>query len=128
MTDGTNAATPTVDTHPHEWVGAANVPLDVKGARRAEQRGSIRLPQETKIVVLEVSCNACRRPYDDVLDEPCAALINNEHLRGGPIGERKKRVNVYQEGEGLPDPFAAINEEPYWARRRAVGQGAAIVY
>lgn len=112
----------------HEWVAAANVPLDIKAARRADQRGSIRLPEETKITVLEVSCNACRRPYEDVVGEPCEALVDNTHLRGGPIGERKKRVNHYQDGDGDLDPFAAINAEPFYAKRRAIAGGGAIVY
>ncbi len=124
----TTADEPTPDSHPHEWIGAANVPLDVKSARRADQRGSIRLPQETKVTVLEVSCNACRRPYDDVVDEPCSALVDNTHLRGGPIGERKKRVHHYQEGDGSLDPFAAINAEPFYAARRRVTDGGAITF
>lgn len=49
------------------------------------------IPERTQFHILDIHCSACRRPYDDVADEPCAAAINNEHLRGGPIGERKKR-------------------------------------
>lgn len=108
----------------HTWMGAANVPLDTRTARRAEQRGSVRLDAldaDTKIVVLEVYCGACRRPFDDVKGQPCAALINNEHLRGGPIGERKKRKVTSQDGD-LFDPLAGLSDDdvPYYAQRRAV--------
>lgn len=75
----------------HVWVGAATVGLDERQAKRAVLRHSVRIPRELKINVLEVYCAQCRRPWDDVADELCEAAVNNEHLRGGPIGERKKR-------------------------------------
>lgn len=109
----------------HKWVGAANVPLDMRLARRADQRGSIRLPEETKIAVLEVYCDACKRPYDDVIGEPCAANINNEHLRGGPIGVRQRRRGEEEIAAEPIGPFASEHEEPFYAaRRQAAGVGA----
>lgn len=75
----------------HVWVAAATVVLNNQQAKRAVLRHSVRLPEEFRIDVLEVYCRECRRPWDDVLDEPCSAADNNEHLRGGPIGIRKKR-------------------------------------
>jgi hypothetical protein len=78
-------------TADHQWVGAAYVSLQLPQARYAARRGSIRVAEKTRVEVLDVYCNGCRRPFDDVKDEPCEAVINNEHLRGGPIGERKKR-------------------------------------
>lgn len=75
----------------HVWVAAATVELDVRQARRAVLRGSIRLPSQRRIDVLETYCGLCRRPYDDVAGQPCVAAETTEHLRGGPIGERKKR-------------------------------------
>jgi hypothetical protein len=75
----------------HVWVIASTVDVTLRQARRAVLRGSIRLKQEVRIDALEVYCRACRRPWDDVLDEPCIAPVNNEHLRGGPIKERRKR-------------------------------------
>lgn len=75
----------------HLWVGAATVELDGRQARRAVLRHSVRYPRELRINVLEVYCSQCRRPWDDVADERCAAATSNEHLRGGPIGIRKKR-------------------------------------
>ena len=87
--------------HPggHAWIAASNVPLDDKQAKYAERRGALWVgcvpdPEGhlgVKIEALEVSCGACRRPYADVAGLPCAALASTEHLRGGPIGERKKR-------------------------------------
>jgi hypothetical protein len=75
----------------HVWVAAATVPLNIPQAKRAVLRHSVWLPGRERIDVLEVYCANCRRPWDDVADEACSAVINNEHLRGGPIGERKKR-------------------------------------
>lgn len=75
----------------HVWVAAATVDLDGRQAKRAVLRHSVRIPKQAKINVLEVYCAECRRPWDDVADEPCVAVTNNEHLRGGPIGERRKR-------------------------------------
>jgi len=75
----------------HDWVVAAEVHVDAKIAKHANLRGSFRTAEGQRIMALETYCAACRRPFDDVADEPCAALINNEHLRGGPIGERAKR-------------------------------------
>lgn len=77
----------------HVWVAAATVALDTRQAKRAVLRHSVwftgSVPQ--KIDVLEVYCRLCRRPWDDVADELCVAASTTEHLRGGPIGERKKR-------------------------------------
>jgi hypothetical protein len=77
--------------HLHEFVIAATIKVDQKLARYADFRQSYRLKKDTRIEVLEVYCQACKRALEDVADEPCSALINNEHLRGGPIGERAKR-------------------------------------
>lgn len=75
----------------HTWVGAATVQLDDRQALRAVLRHCVRYPRDLRIDVLEVYCSQCRRPWDDVADELCEAADSNEHLRGGPIGERKKR-------------------------------------
>lgn len=79
----------------HVWVAAATVSLDERQAKRAVLRHSVRIPKELRISVLEVYCGQCRRPWDDVADELCSAAKGNEHLRGGPIGERKKRKTAH---------------------------------
>lgn len=76
----------------HQWVGATNTELTDRQARLALLRGAIALPERHKMQVLEVYCGDCKRPYEDVAGTPCSAKVNNEHLRGGPIGERKKRT------------------------------------
>jgi hypothetical protein len=92
----------------HVWVGAALVDLSGQQAALADLRGAIRLPQRTRVNILETYCAACRRPWDDVADEPCIAAENNEHLRGGPIGERQKRTHTHDcsvwgcPGGGIP--------------------------
>ena len=78
----------------HRWVIAADVNVSEAVARHAAFRGSFRSAEGLRIDALEVSCRMCRRPFDDVAGQECEAAINNEHLRGGPIGERKKRKIV----------------------------------
>lgn len=89
----------------HVWVGAATIPLDDKQARRAVLRHSVRIPANLKIPILETYCDQCRRPWDDVCDEPCEAYASNEHLRGGPIKERRKRKHGHDcQAVGCPGP------------------------
>lgn len=76
----------------HEWVGAATVVLTLAQARHADIRGSFRAPEQTRIDVLEIYCKNCRRPYEDVHGNPCAAAENKDHLIGGPTGIRAKRT------------------------------------
>lgn len=95
-------------TEQHVWVGAAYVSLTGAQAKWAVLRHSVRIPERFKVDVAEVFCLECRRPYDDVFDEPCIAATTNEHLRGGPIGERKKRAhhkhNCELLGCDVPEP------------------------
>lgn len=89
----------------HLWVAAATIDLDDRQAKRAVLRHSVRIPKELKINVLEVYCAQCMRPWDDVCDEPCEAFYSNEHLRGGPIGQRKKRKHEHDcKSVGCPGP------------------------
>lgn len=98
----------------HRWVGAATIPLTPQQAKTADLRGSFIVKADSRIQVVEAYCGACRRPYDDCATECCTARDSrtNEHLRGGPIGERKKRNRgngVCEAGtlEQLPDYGAA---------------------
>jgi hypothetical protein len=76
----------------HRWVAAATFEVDARQARQADFRGFIKVQEAKRVDIMEVYCLACHRPYDDVLGEPCVvASVGNEHLRGGPIGERMKR-------------------------------------
>ncbi len=81
----------------HTWVGAAHIPLNTKQARWASHRGSIRITEPVKVEILESYCVACRKKFDDVHDTDCSAQVNNEHLRGGPIGERRKRKHPHHD-------------------------------
>lgn len=81
----------------HVWVGATYVTLPKNLARQAEKRGTVRLPEQTKVDILEVVCTQCRRPYDDIAGQPCEAAENRDHLIGGPTGERKKRKHPYHD-------------------------------
>ncbi|MGW4694899.1 hypothetical protein ACWEO1_21275 [Kitasatospora cineracea] len=85
---------PTTDNTPnpdavHEWVIAAYVPVDTQGAAYARRRGVYRVPATTKIQSADVMCIRCRRPYDEVSEQPCAGT--DPMLHGGPIGTRKRR-------------------------------------
>lgn len=83
----------------HQWVVAATVDLNDSLARQAFRRGTVRVPAEIptngvpslKVDVLDVYCGACRRPWEAVHEQSCAAAENKDHLIGGPTGERKKR-------------------------------------
>jgi hypothetical protein len=80
----------------HKWVGATHVPLDDKQARWASHRGSIRVPAELKVEILDTYCLQCRRVYEDA-PAVCEAAESTEHLRGGPIGERRRRKHPYHD-------------------------------
>jgi hypothetical protein len=75
----------------HHWVLAAHVPVDPKAAKRAKRLGSYRAPTDTKIDVLDVYCDTCKRNYDEVGDRPCEVT---PWLHGGPIGTRQRRRGV----------------------------------
>jgi hypothetical protein len=87
----------TAEDDGHVWVGAATVVLTLAQAKRADLRGSIRVPEETRIDVLDTYCKACRRPFEDVAGRKCAAITDPELFHGGPIGTRAKRT-----GHGIP--------------------------
>lgn len=76
----------------HDWLVAATVKVDQKTAKHAAFRGSFRTQLNQRVDALDVYCGGCRRPYDDVADQPCSAKENNEHLIGGDPGVRKKRL------------------------------------
>lgn len=87
-----NASVPTKNLS-HDWLANAQVlHLETAVAKHAAFRGSFRVKAETRIEALDVICGGCRRAYDDVADQPCAAKINNEHLIGGDQRERAKRI------------------------------------
>lgn len=77
----------------HLWVAATTITLKDNLARQADRRGTVRIPETTKVDVLDVYCEHCRRPYDAVAGQACIAATEKgrEHLIGGPTGERKKR-------------------------------------
>lgn len=83
----------------HVWVAATYLPLTPAEAKYAERRGIIRLGDQpdcdgklgVRADVMEVSCAACKRTFEACSTTRCSAIATTEHLRGGPIGERKKR-------------------------------------
>jgi hypothetical protein len=100
-------APPGIDGNGHLWMGAAAVTLTLSQARRAVLRGSIRIAVAARVDILETYCGLCRRPYDDVAGDPCVAASSTEHLHGGPIGTRKKRLHNHDcdlAGCNDPDP------------------------
>lgn len=76
----------------HQWVGAAQVLLHEKAARRAARRGNVVVEQEAIVQVVEVYCTACKVTFERGRNTFCP--IGSIHLRGGPIGERKKRKGI----------------------------------
>lgn len=81
------------DTHTHDWVIAAEVPIEHRRAAGALRRMSVELKEQAYVIVREVYCELCRLPFAKAMTEriPCAG-DDNLHLRGGPSG-RKRREN-----------------------------------
>lgn len=75
----------------HAWVVAATIEVTPKIASIADYRGSFRVVEGQRVEALDVYCDGCRRPYDDVKGNDCAAKIDNTHLIGGDQSKRAKR-------------------------------------
>ncbi|WP_454315406.1 hypothetical protein [Streptomyces phaeoluteigriseus] len=70
---------------------AATIEVTPKIASVADYRGSFKATEGQRIEALDVYCDGCRRPYDDVKGDDCAAKIDNTHLIGGDQTKRAKR-------------------------------------
>lgn len=75
----------------HVWVGAATFALPRTVVRAAHKRGTFRLRKDQKVVITEVYCSECHVTYERAVGKPCSAIESKEHLRGGPIGDQRKR-------------------------------------
>lgn len=77
----------------HTWVAAAELPLTAQQARTGYLRAALTIRADTKVQIVDAYCSACRRNFEACahLDCPARTIQTTEHLRGGPIGERKKR-------------------------------------
>ena len=93
----------------HRWGIAAMVEVDPMTAKIADFRGSVKLPEATRIDALEVYCQNCRRPYDEAASDACAAKINNEHLIGGDQSVRAKRKMVALPANAVVVPGPRVN-------------------
>ncbi|MFB7576373.1 hypothetical protein [Streptomyces sp. NPDC056165] len=76
----------------HVWVVAAEIEVTPKIASIADYRGSFKASEGQRVDALEVYCKGCRRPYDEVRGDDCAAKIDNTHLIGGDQTKRAKPV------------------------------------
>ncbi|MGW4086954.1 hypothetical protein ACWEGS_28380 [Streptomyces sp. NPDC004822] len=70
---------------------AATIEVTPKIASVADYRGSFKATEGQRIEALDVYCDGCRRPYDEVKGDDCAAKIDNTHLIGGDQTKRAKR-------------------------------------
>ncbi|MEV8344565.1 hypothetical protein ACFVHQ_22745 [Actinomycetes bacterium NPDC127524] len=75
----------------HTWVVAATIEVTPKIASVADYRGSFKAVGGQRIEALDVYCDGCRRPYDEVKGNDCAAKVDNTHLIGGDQSKRAKR-------------------------------------
>ncbi|MGP4046832.1 hypothetical protein [Streptomyces sp. 2A115] len=75
----------------HVWVVAAEIEVTPKIASVADYRGSFKASEGQRVDALEVYCRGCRRPYDEVRGDDCAAKSDNTHLIGGDQSKRAKR-------------------------------------
>nr|WP_237500005.1 hypothetical protein [Streptomyces sp. SID8379] len=75
----------------HTWVVAAEIQVEPRIASIADFRGSFKTTAGQRVDALEVYCKGCRRPYDEVRGDDCAAKVDNTHLIGGDQTKRAKR-------------------------------------
>lgn len=75
----------------HVWVIPCLVVASQRMISQVRQRSYFTADPDSRFDALEIYCNLCRRPYEDVRGTPCAAKIDNTHLRGGPVGTRVPR-------------------------------------
>lgn len=77
----------------HRWVAAIELPVSASQARTGTLRAAVTIRADTKVHVLDAYCAGCKRNFEALIGVECPAkdARRNEHLRGGPIGERKKR-------------------------------------
>lgn len=87
------------ELHSHDWVAAAEVPIDNGHVAGAVRRAAVTLREETWVKVLDVYCASCRTPFGEARNTPCDSY--SSVLRGGPLGTRKKRED--------DDPTAAAS-------------------
>ncbi|MEU0857391.1 hypothetical protein ABZ352_18405 [Streptomyces griseofuscus] len=98
----------------HVWIVAAEIKVEERVAKLADFRGSFTTVAGTRVDALEVYCRACRRPYEDVADSDCEALIDNRHLIGGDQSVRAKRK--------IPEPPSSARIVPGGViQRRGIG-------
>ncbi|GAA2786329.1 hypothetical protein GCM10010521_75350 [Streptomyces rameus] len=76
----------------HVWIVAAEIKVEERLAKLADFRGSFTAVAGTRVDAQEVYCRNCRRPYEDVAEADCEAMIDNRHLIGGDQTQRAKRV------------------------------------
>lgn len=86
------AAAPDPKPAEHAWLVSATIKVDSKTAKHADFRGSFRTAEYQRVDALDVYCGGCRRPYDEVCDQPCTAKSDSEHLVGGDQSVRAKRI------------------------------------
>ncbi|MER7951953.1 hypothetical protein ABTY59_31640 [Streptomyces sp. NPDC096079] len=111
----TKAPEPTkVNDLSHVWVVAAEVEVTPRIASIADFRGSFKAAEGQRVEALEVYCRGCRRPYDEVRGNDCAAKVDNTHLIGGDQSQRAKRKVVTPPPNARIIPGATIN-------RRGIG-------
>lgn len=77
----------------HQWVGNSTHPLDSRSAAIANRLGRVKVNVDSVVEILDVYCEACKKFYDEIGDQPCSAAVSTEHLIGGPTGTRKRRVH-----------------------------------
>jgi hypothetical protein len=88
----------------HRFVGATYIDLPPNRARQAAHRETMRVPADTKVLILEVVCMQCRRPFDDVDGQPCSAAVpeTRDHLVGGPSGSSATGERMKRKARGHP--------------------------
>lgn len=91
-----------VITEHHQWVIASIIDVNDKQAKYAARRDNFYTEEPARINVLDVRCDMCRKPYEQVADQPCAAYVDNKHLIGGRAdGSRIRAKATGTDGEHI---------------------------
>jgi hypothetical protein len=104
------------EDHSHDWVVAAEVPVEHRRAAGALRRRSTMVQEDTFVRVMDVYCSRCKRTFSQVQAsrQPCDPYA--EHLRGGPIGDVRRRQPREDECDPARDrdaqPVAAVQSGP----------------
>lgn len=92
--------------HTHDWIGLAELELDPARIMGTTRYSVYKIRVATIAKITEVACATCRVTYERGRNTPCDPY--SPHLRGGPLGTRKRK----EEAEGDAEDDSALRSAP----------------